>query len=69
MQHDGKTLTKEQREKGYKTYARIETVMDLCDGKIQQQQAKKQQRYYINVAKKLDKQGKLKWISPSDQQV
>ncbi|KAA6360902.1 MAG: hypothetical protein EZS28_043571, partial [Streblomastix strix] len=31
MQHDGKTLTKEQREKGYNTYASIETIMDLCD--------------------------------------
>ncbi|KAA6392423.1 MAG: hypothetical protein EZS28_012055 [Streblomastix strix] len=42
MQHDGKTLTKEQREIGYKTSAFIQTVMDLCDGKIQSQQAKKQ---------------------------
>ncbi|KAA6361413.1 MAG: hypothetical protein EZS28_043060 [Streblomastix strix] len=61
------TLTKEQREKGYKTSAFIQTVMDLCDGKIQSQQAKKRQRYYINESRQLDKQGKLKWIGSTDQ--
>ncbi|KAA6377604.1 MAG: hypothetical protein EZS28_026866, partial [Streblomastix strix] len=61
------TLTKEQREKGYKTSAFIQTVMDLCDGKIQSHQAKKRQRYYINESRQLDKQGKLKWIGTTDQ--
>ncbi|KAA6390845.1 MAG: hypothetical protein EZS28_013629 [Streblomastix strix] len=67
MQHDGKTLTKEQREKGYKTSAFVQTIMDLCDGKIQLQQSKKRQRYQINESRQLDKQGKLRWIGPADQ--
>ncbi|KAA6360022.1 MAG: hypothetical protein EZS28_044451 [Streblomastix strix] len=59
---DGSQLSKEEREKGYIQRAFMETIMDLSEGKINQQQAAVQLAWYIDESRQLDQQGKLRWI-------
>ncbi|KAA6354856.1 MAG: hypothetical protein EZS28_049617, partial [Streblomastix strix] len=53
------SLTKEQREDGYRQRAYMETIMDLSEHKIDQKYAAIQLAYYIDESKQLDKQVKL----------
>ncbi|KAA6366764.1 MAG: hypothetical protein EZS28_037708 [Streblomastix strix] len=61
---DGSQLSRQEREKGYIQRAFMETIMDLSDGKINQEQAAIQLQYYIDESRQLDEQGKLRWVSP-----
>ncbi|KAA6363628.1 MAG: hypothetical protein EZS28_040846 [Streblomastix strix] len=40
----------------------METIMDLSEGKINQDQAAIQLQYYIDESRQLDEHGKLRWI-------